>query len=64
MVGSRPSSVDLMAQEARVRSAPLHSTTGELAMAGGETVTAAIARMALWTSPIETKCTGRIYRTL
>ena len=52
-----------MAQEARMRPTPLHSTTGEHAMAGGEADMAVNAGMALGTSPIKTKCMGMIYRT-
>ena len=64
MVGSRPSNTDLMAQEARVRLAPLHSTAGKHSMADGEAVTVANAGMALETSPIEPEHTQSIYEIL
>ena len=44
MVGSRPSSTDLVAQEAWVRPAPLHKNAGEHAMAVDKATTAANPR--------------------
>ena len=44
-------------------SMPLYRDASEHAMAGGEIDMAAVTGMALWTSPIETKCTGMIYGT-
>ena len=41
----------------------LYKGVDEHAMVGGKTDTAAVAEMVLWTSSIETKCTGMIYGT-
>ena len=44
-------------------SMPLYRDVGEHTMSSGKTDTATVAGMALWISPIETKCTGMIYGT-